>query len=506
MSNKVLKNTAVILGCSIVAKLLSFIWEAILASYLGASDQADALSMTLAIFNILYPILDMGIWKVFLPIYKTKMLQDPDNKHKFANIALTYFACLSVAFTIFLIVFAKPITTVIAPGFSLEKKMITMQYLQWSAPRYLLMASTSVVGAILQCHGKFFGSQLREIGTHISRILFIVICFRYMGINAAILALIIGSFFRLIVQLPFIDWKWRFKPDFHFRNQDMRQMIKGLPSVAITAAVNHVNGLVDKVIASGAVSGAVACLNYGSRLMNVFSGMISSAIATSTYPTIVQYIAEKRTEKLRSLLSNIINVLSFFIIPISIFCIFFSRDIVKIAFERGAFEQSATALTASVFTGYCIGMLFIGLSTIITNVFYSHGDTKVTLMISVFDIILNIALNLWFCRMWDVVGLAIATSVSAAICFVIRLVLMKKYITLDYRKICLEQLKIILISGISVVGGFLLLKGIDYVYLRIIGSMAFSVVVYLALAKILRVSAMSSALDIIRKKSRPSSK
>ena len=90
MSNKVVKNVGIILGCSIVAKVLSYIWEATLAAFIGASNQADAFYMTTSIFGILYPILDLGIWKVFLPIYKTKLFEKNYSKaEQIANIAVS---------------------------------------------------------------------------------------------------------------------------------------------------------------------------------------------------------------------------------------------------------------------------------------------------------------------------------------------------------------------------------------------------------------------------------
>lgn len=503
MNNKILKNTAIILACSVAAKLLSFIWEAVLAAYLGASDQADAFYMVSSIFGILYPILDIGIWKVFLPIYKTKMMLDTQEQtDKIANIAISFFFCLSVCLMVFVAVFAKPIIVVIAPGFDAAKKTLTVEYLRWSAPMYLLMASASVIGAILQCHGRFFGSQIRELGTHVSKIIFMLLCYRHLGIYAAVFAFTVGSIFRLLVQLPFINWNWRFKPDFHFKDADIRQMMKGLPAVALTTAINHINGLVDKMIASGAISGAVSCLNYGHKLMNVFSGMISMAIGTSTYPTMVQYIAEKETDKLRELLTNIIGVLSFLIVPISFFCVIFSDELVTIAFQRGAFDAVATQVTSGVFAAYSSGMLVIGLSTIITNVFYSYGDTRITLRISILDILLNVVLNLWFCRMWDVVGLAAATSLSAMICFVVRMACMKKYLTLDYKPIVMDFVKVTAISACAVIGMFAFceLMGFTNAFVRVLSAMFGSVLLYFALAKLLKISTMSFAVALIRKK------
>ncbi len=503
MRSKVVKNVGIILGCSIAAKILSYIWEATLAAFLGASDQADAFYMTTSIFNILYPILDLGIWKVFLPIYKTKLVKkEEDRAEQIANISISFFFMLSVALVLFLIIFARPLVGIMAPGFETEKKALTIQYLRISAPAYFLMTTASILGAILQSREKFLGSQIREIGSHVSRIACLFLCYRILGIYAALVALIVGSVFRVLIQLPFINWKWKFKPDFHFKYQDIVPMIKGLPSVAVTAAIAHINGLVDKIVASGAATGAVACLNYGHKLMNVFSGMISSAISTAVYPTMIQHITNNESDKLKELLRNVLGALMFFIIPISIFCFLFSTEMVTVAFQRGAFDASATSLTAEVFVGYCLGMLFLGVSTVITNVFYGYGDTKITMYISIVNITLNIVFDLLFIRFWGVAGLAFATSISAIICLCIRMIYLKKYIRVGYKSIFSEGIKILLLSaGTCLIPYFLVNKLLHMnVYFSLLLSVVICVAIYLAAAYVLRLKTLDFVRSLIGKK------
>jgi len=503
MSNKTVKNVGIILGCSIAAKILSYIWEATLAAFLGASDQADAFYMTTSIFNILYPILDLGIWKVFLPIYKTKLVKkEEDRAEQIANISISFFFMLSVALVLFLIIFARPLVGIMAPGFETEKKALTIQYLRISAPAYFLMTTASILGAILQSREKFLGSQIREIGSHVSRIACLFLCYRILGIYAALVALIVGSVFRVLIQLPFINWKWKFKPDFHFKDQNIVPMIKGLPSVAVTAAIAHINGLVDKIVASGAATGAVACLNYGHKLMNVFSGMISSAISTAVYPTMIQHITNNESDKLKELLRNVLGALMFFIIPISIFCFLFSTEMVTVAFQRGAFDVAATSLTSGVFVGYCLGMLFIGISTVVTNIFYGYGDTKITMYISIVNITLNIVFDLLFIRFWGVAGLAFATSISAIICLCIRMIYLKKYIRVGYKSIFSEGIKILLLSvGTCLIPYFLVNKLLHMnVYFSLLLSVVICVAIYLAAAYVLRLKTLDFVRSLIGKK------
>lgn len=503
MNNKTVKNVGIILGCSIVAKVLSYLWEALIAAYLGASDQADALYMVTSIFGILYPILDLGIWKVFLPIYKTKLVENNESKaERIANVAVTLFFTLSAALVLFLLVCAKPLVSIIAPGFDAEKQSMTVQYLRISAPTYLLMAVASVVGAMLQSREKFLGSQIREIGTHVSKIIFVFICFRFLGIYAAVIAMIVGSVFRLLVQLPFISWKWRFRPDFHFKDEDVVPMLKGLPSVAVTAAIAHINGLVDKTIASGSASGSVACLNYGHKLVHVFSGMVSTAISTAVYPTMIQYIAEKKTDKLNTLLTKVIAALGFIIIPLSFFCALFSKDLVTAAFQRGAFDAAATELTAGVFLGYCVGMLFVGISTVVTNVFYGFGDTKITMYISIIEIAINVGLDFLLIRFWGVMGLALATSASSIICLCIRFLFLRKYLKVQYRAIFTENLKIIGLSMISCAIPFVVMRYLLHLnsYLTLIISACITGGVYFVLSYICRIDTLHFLKDMIKKR------
>ena len=446
-----IKNTVIILICSILVKILSYIWEALIASYLGISDNADAFYMSTGIINVLYPMLDLGIWKVFMPIYKQSLsLHSKKRTDKIANISITLFLCFSVILVLFFVFFAEPLVVIMAPGFSVGKKIITVEYLRIAAIAYLLMAVATVISVMLQSHERFIGYQMRELMNHLSKIVYVILCYKYLGIYAIVTAIIVGGVFRLFVQIPFINWPWIFRFNFNFGAAEIRPMLKGLPSVAVTTAISHINSLVGTMFASTAVTGAIACLNYGNKLMNVFSGMLSGAIATATYPKIIQFIAEKRDKELSYLISNIVAALSFTIIPISMLCGVYSKVLVEIAFQRGSFDIVAVELTSNIFAINCIGMLFWGLTTMVTNIFYAFGDTRITFYISLVHVFLNFSLNFLLFPVYGVVGVAISASLSVVLCFFIRVYFLKFYVKVEYNNILSEIIKIVFISLIAV--------------------------------------------------------
>ena len=504
MSNhKIVKNTAIVLACAVVAKLLSYAVEALIAATLGVGDEADAYAATTSVFNIIYPILDIGIWNVFLPTYKAKLSRDgEDSADHIANAAIMLFTMITLAAVVFLAVFSGPIISVVTPGFNPDKQALAAKLLRISAPSYVLLALASIIGAMLQSYNRYLGSQLREIGSHLSKIIFMLITFRCYGVVAAVLAMIVGSIFRILIQLPFINWKWRFRPELKRDSPDIKTMIRGLPAAAMTSAIAHINGLVDKIIASNGESGAISCLNYGHKLMSVFNGLFSTAISTATYPVIIEHISRGEEEELKQLIYRTLRILLFLIIPVTCFCVAFSQEIVTLAFERGAFDHSATLITTGIFAGYSLQMLPQALTTILSNVYYGYKDPKTILYLSIFNITLNLGLNFLLFPVMGVSGLAFATSIATFITLVVKFFVIRKHIRLTLRYCLGDSGKVLLVSLICVAAAYLLFK----LWLRmpailmLLLSAILCLVLFIGLCTLLRIRELEEAKTMIRKR------
>ena len=246
----------------------------------------------------------------------------------------------------------------------------------------------------------------REVVSYIPIIFSTIFLYPRFGISSLAIALVISSIFRLIFELPFINWGYKFKFDLKLNQKDIKLMLKRLPSALLTAGIIQINSFVDKMMASALPTGAVASLNYGHRLQNLFAGLLSTSISTATYPIMAQYVAEKDYDSLKKMIVNTILIMAVMIIPISIACVLFRKELVSIAFMRGKFDLNSMITTSSVFGAYCIGLLFSSTYTLITNVFYCFGDTKITMRISLMNLLINILLNIIFVNFMGVTGLA----------------------------------------------------------------------------------------------------
>lgn len=484
------------------AKFASFISEAILAAYLGTTYQSDAFYMVTSIQNVIYPMLSVGIWKVFLPLYKERItIGNRAGAEELANKLITLLTIASLIVVGMLVVFSEQVVSIVAPGFQGETKALCAHLVRISSPMYIVIIAAAVYASMLQCHDKFLGSQIREVASHIPVILAAILLYRTFGIDVLAFALVAGGLCRLFIELPFIDWGYKYKPDFGYKDDKFLVMLKRLPSALISEGVTQLNTLIDKVMASMLPEGTVSGLNYGSKLMNVFSGLLSSAIATAMYPQMIELIALNKKKELSSLVNKIMNIFAILMIPITVACMLFSREFVTAVYARGSFDLHSVEITSGIFAFYSLGLYFIACNTVLNNIFYSEGDTKTPMYISIANLICNVGLNLLLISLMGVNGLPLATSLSAIITFVIRLVMVGKHVDLTMRRQLVTDIKILVSAVVACFGAFLLTSYfIGNVYMRIIISAMLAVPVYFVAIWAMRVNEIKDLVSIVKKK------
>jgi putative peptidoglycan lipid II flippase len=284
-------------------------------------------------------------------------------------------------------------------------------------------------------------------------------------------------------------------------------MFKRLPSALVSAGVDQFNMLVDRAMASTLPTGTISALNYGHRLMNVFSGLLSTAVSTALYPQMIEMITLKKEDELKKLVVKIINIFSILMIPVTIACFLFRTEIVSAVFERGSFDSASTAVTSGVFAFYCTGILFIACNAVVTNIFYGYGNTKTPMFISIANLVINVGLNLTFIHFWGVNGLALATSMSAFITFFVRMKAVDKHIRLEKKDMVLTALKVIIASAVAcgVPRAIFTFYPMNK-YITLVISAAIGFVLYLVLIKLLRVREIHDLVALLMKKLKPKKK
>ena len=98
------------------------------------------------------------------------------------------------------------------------------------------------------------------------------------------------------------------------------------------------------MISSGLDEGSVSALNYANRLMQLPLSVILAPLITVLYPSIVESAITSMKKFIEIVIKGAKTII-YLSIPFVIVMILCGQELIEIAFERGAFDRSATLLT-----------------------------------------------------------------------------------------------------------------------------------------------------------------
>ena len=212
--------------------------------------------------------------------------------------------------------------------------------------------------------------------------------------------------------------------------------------VLIGVAVNQINTMVDRTLASTLVEGSISALNYANKLNGFVMALFITSVGAVIYPMLSKLSSEDNKEKFISSVVQSINSVILLVIPISIGAIVLATPIVKLLFQRGEFDARATSMTAIALIMYSIGMVAFGLRDILGKVFYALQDTKTPMINSIIATIFNIVLSIILVRSMKHNGVALASSIALIITTVLLVKNLKRVMLgLNIRLILLTIMK-----------------------------------------------------------------
>ena len=116
----------------------------------------------------------------------------------------------------------------------------------------------------------------------------------------------------------------------------VRIMIIGI--VFIELAVNQVNTMVDRSLASGFGDEVITALNNANRLNGFVIGLFISTLGAVIYPTLSKLSSINNKEKLAESVVTSVNCVNLVILPATVGAIVLATPVVRILFQRVAFD------------------------------------------------------------------------------------------------------------------------------------------------------------------------
>ena len=242
---------------------------------------------------------------------------------------------------------------------------------------------------------------------------------------ALVVGVWLGGISQMLVQhMALIKHAKVWAPNFHLRHPGIRVAGVLLLPVLLGQAAGEVNKLVDTLFAVSLGQGPVTALFYANRLIQLPLSIFGLAISAAILPSISRAAVRQDFTDVRETLKHGLRQSYFLICPALVGLILMADPIVSLLFQRGEFDAADTARTATATVFYAGGLLFFAWVKIAVAGFYAVKNTRTPVTIASLSMILNIVLCFALVRPMGFRGLALATTISYSVNFLLLYILL----------------------------------------------------------------------------------
>lgn len=432
---------------TLLSRILGLVRDMVLARFFGSGMAADAFFVAFRIPNLLRRLFAEGSLTIaFIPVF-TEFLNQKSRKEAFdlARTILTLLALILVVVALLGVLLSPWIVRIQAFGFggSGDKYELTVLLTRITFPYIFFISLVAFFMGVLNSLRRFGAPAAAPIFLNVGIIgaAYFISPRLPQPIVGIALGVLIGGILQVGLQIPWVLKEglkvfpmWR--PD---HPAVKRIGLLMLPAI-VGSAVYQFNQFMGTLLASFLKGGSVSWLYYADRLVQFPLGVFAIAISTAALPSLSAQAATEDLNEFQETLSHSLRLVFFITLPCLVGLIVLGRPIIRVLFERGAFDAYSTLMTNKALFFYSLGLWAFSGIRVMVSAFYALQDTKTPVKVAIVAVAANLIFSLAFMGPLKHGGLALALSLASSLQFALLVFFLK-------RKIHIGKLRPVFISA-----------------------------------------------------------
>jgi len=410
-------STAIFSGATGLSRVLGLVREIVAANYFGARGPINAFTVAFQIPNLIRALVaDAALSSAFVPVFSE--LLEKGERARAWRVASTIFwlFLLIVGALTALFILAAP---VLIPPLTDAYDDLAVTLSQILFPIVILIGLFGIVTGILNSYDEFTIPALTPVFWNLAIIVGLVVGVPRADTDESKLyvyagSIVVGTLIQFLLPLPWLrglDGRLRLALD--IRDPAVRQVFKLMVPVMLGLGLINVNAVIGTVVAATWIDPTIApnAIDKAFRVYMLPQGMFSVAVATVLYPSLARLSARGDMDGFRDTVTRGLRQINFLLLPAAAASIVLAEPIIRLLYERGAFDPDETTIVAQCLAAFSIGLAFNGMMLMLNRAFFSLQQPWLPMAIAVVNLVLNVVLYALFHRLgaW---GIPLAISLA----------------------------------------------------------------------------------------------
>jgi len=407
---------------TLISKVFGLVREQAIAAAFGVGPVVNAYAYAYVIPGFLLILLGGINGPFHSSLISVLAKRDESEAPPLVETVTTLVSALLLIVAVILFVFAGTCIDAIAPGLQGEVRAIAILQLRIMSPLAVLAGLIGIGFGILNASDQYwlpsisplFSSLTIVIGVGLLILLYgeAIASPQYVNLGAIVLAgtTLSGGVLQWLAQLvaQLKSGIGRLRLRFDWQIPGVQDVLKIMIPATLSSGMLHINVYTDLFFASF-ITGAAAAMRYANFIVLTPLGIISNMILVPFMPVFSRLAAPENWPELKVRIRQGLLLSALTMLPLTAIFISLSLPIVRVIYERFAFQADASKLVAPVLMAYGFGMFFYLGRDVLVRVFYALGDGQTPFRISIGNIFLNGILDYLLVNQFATPGLVFAT-------------------------------------------------------------------------------------------------
>ena len=448
----VARSSMLMASGTIISRVLGFVRTILLAAAIGVTtDAADAFGVANQLPNNVYAIIVTGLLNAVLIPQLVKARSNKDGGKGYVDRLLTLILTVFFVVTLAVTIAAPGLVALYTSGWNEQQLALATAFAYWCLPQLFFYGLYSLFGEVLNSRSVFgpamWAPVLNNIVATVGLVAFIVLFGQdptglrsIENWSADQIALLSGGATLGVAAqalILLVAWKRadiKFSLNFKWRGFGLRPALKAATWSLGMVVVTQIGGVVQTVVASGAISArgtnaAVASVAVAAVAWLIFMvphSVVTVSVATAYFTKMAQHAHEARMDLFRKDFSAGLRA-------ISVFAVFFSVAMMVLAYPMSRVfigDFDSTISLGNVLIALMVGLVPFSFVYMMQRAFYALEDTRTPFVFTTIQIVIYIIGAFVIAQTvqaaWLVVALSLLTSTSVTIQAIIAYTLLVK--------------------------------------------------------------------------------
>lgn len=428
----ILSAAFIIMATVILSQVLGLVRTRLLFSIFGPSNTLGIYNYASILPDTIFQLtIAAALASAFIPVFSEYLSNGQEKEaHKMASTLLATGLVVFTVLSLALVIFAPQILSIFNGGqnFSTQDMNLMANLMRIIAISQLIYTVGTFFSAMLQSYNHFFIPGIAAAFYNVGTIIGILLFYKYFGIYAAPLGVVLGALTFVALQIPLAKKVgFSFTPSFNFlKSHGLNKILTLMWPRVIQVGVQQIGTIILAAIIAFMVQPGRVNLLFDSAKTLMFApvSLIGLSIAQAAFPVLSREKNNLADFKLTFITS--FNQMLYLILPVSAIILVLRIPIVRLVYGADKFDWPATVLTGHILAFLSFSIFAQALIVLFYRAFYALHDSVVPLLISAVSTFILIALGYYLViiRNMGIESISFAFSLANVLQLIILVVLL----------------------------------------------------------------------------------